>query len=180
MHDLNNWRARGCLKMRGKGKTWKWDWAFPLNDTINLSGIRSVIEFSDFIFQLEILSPYRHISASAKKSISLWFSGVTKWMWNSSGVDILVWLWREYSIYFLGSLCKEKNLSRYHIKMYQRYLLQTKLIMIKIHIKHTPLGSCQNWLMQRKEKRGERTEGERERERERERGWKKRKNLYKY
>lgn len=78
LHDLNNWRARGCLKMRGKGKTWRWDRAFPLNDTINQSGIRSVIEFSDFIFQLKILSPYRHISASAKKSISLWFSGVTK------------------------------------------------------------------------------------------------------
>lgn len=78
LHDLNNWRARGRLKMRGKGKTWKWDWAFPLNGTINLSGIRSVIEFNDFIFQLKILPPYRHISASAKKSISLWFSGVTK------------------------------------------------------------------------------------------------------
>ena len=59
---------------------------------------------------------------------------------------------------------KKKNQSRYHIKMYQRYLLQTKLIMIKIHIKHTPLGSCQNWLMQRKEERGERRGRERENE----------------
>lgn len=64
---------------------------------------------------------------------------------------ILVWLWREYSISFLGrsrvaktGVYVRENQSRYPIKMYQRYLLQTKLIMIKIHIKHTPLGSCQN------------------------------------
>lgn len=44
--------------------------------------------------------------------------------------------------------------------MYQRYLLQTTLIMIKIYIKHTPLGSCQKWLMQRKDR-------ERKRERKR-------------
>lgn len=36
------------------------------------------------------------------------------------------------------------------IKMYQGEQLQTTLIMVKIYIKHTSLGSCQNWLMQRK------------------------------
>lgn len=38
--------------------------------------------------------------------------------------------------------------------MYQRCLLQT-LIMIKIYIKLTPLGSCQNWWMQRRDRERE-------------------------
>ena len=162
------------------------DCALPQNAATNLSEIVFVTECSDLILEHGWRGIIRHVPSAQVQKVhfATGFLGVTRWISYILALGC--------SIHFFGGcqerwssrhwrLCEEKkkkNQSRYPIKMDQRYLLQTRLIMIKIHIKHTPLASCQNRLMERKDER-ERERVERERG-EREKDFKKTKVVYKY